>query len=86
MRLLQSDSLSQVLNVLRRIMDGPQMLAFLPAAVLAAFWLGGEGWLLAVALGALLGTQLGIHKWPAHRLRKGLAVVLAIAAGKLLFA
>jgi len=51
MRLLQSDSLSQVLNVLRRIMDGPQMLAFLPAAVLAAFWLGGEGWLLAVALG-----------------------------------
>jgi hypothetical protein len=39
MRLLQSDSLSQVLNVLRRIMDGPQMLAFLPAAVLAAFWL-----------------------------------------------
>jgi uncharacterized membrane protein YfcA len=43
-------------------------------------------WLLAVAIGALLGTQLGIHKWPAHRLRKGLAVVLAIAAGKLLFA
>ncbi len=42
-------------------------------------------WLIAVALGALVGTQLGIHKWPAHRLRKGLAVVLVIAAGKLLF-
>jgi uncharacterized membrane protein YfcA len=42
-------------------------------------------WLVAVALGALLGTQLGIHKWPTHRLRKGLAIVLLIAAGKLLF-
>jgi uncharacterized membrane protein YfcA len=42
-------------------------------------------WLVAVALGALLGTQLGIHHWPPHRLRKGLAAVLAIAAGKLLF-
>ena len=41
--------------------------------------------LFAFALGALIGTQLGIHKWPAHRLRKGLAVVLVIAAGKLLF-
>jgi len=42
-------------------------------------------WLLAVAAGALIGTQLGIQRWPAHRLRKSLAVVLAIAAGKLLF-
>lgn len=41
-------------------------------------------WLVAVAFGALLGTHLGIHQWPTHRLRKGLAVVLAIAAGKLL--
>lgn len=41
-------------------------------------------WLLAVALGAVLGTQLGIQRWPVHRLRKSLAVVLAIAAGKLL--
>jgi uncharacterized membrane protein YfcA len=41
-------------------------------------------WLVAVALGALVGTQLGIHQWPTHRLRKGLAVVLMIAAGKLL--
>jgi hypothetical protein len=43
-------------------------------------------WLLAVALGALIGTQLGIQRWPVHRLRKSLAIVLAIAAGKLLLA
>lgn len=42
-------------------------------------------WLIAVSCGALLGTHLGIHHWPAHRLRKGLAIVLLIAAGKLLF-
>lgn len=41
-------------------------------------------WLIAVALGALVGTQIGINRWPAHRLRKSLAVVLLIAAGKLL--
>jgi uncharacterized membrane protein YfcA len=41
-------------------------------------------WLLVVALGAILGTQLGIQHWPTHRLRKGLAIVLLIAAGKLL--
>ena len=40
-------------------------------------------WLIAVALGALLGTQIGIQHWPVHRLRKSLAVVLLIAAGKL---
>lgn len=40
-------------------------------------------WLAAVALGALLGTQLGIRRWPVHRLRKSLAIVLLIAAGKL---
>jgi uncharacterized membrane protein YfcA len=40
--------------------------------------------MVAVALGALVGTQIGIHRWPAHRLRKSLAVVLLIAAGKLL--
>lgn len=41
-------------------------------------------WLLVVALGAILGTQLGIQHWPTHRLRKGLAIVLLIASGKLL--
>lgn len=32
----------------------PQWLVFLPAATLAAYWLGGEGWLVLVALGAPL--------------------------------
>ena len=41
-------------------------------------------WLAAVAVGAVLGTQLGIQRWPAHRLRKSLALVLLIASGKLL--
>lgn len=41
-------------------------------------------WLFAVALGAILGTQLGIHRLPSHQLRKGLAIVLLIAAMKLL--
>lgn len=36
---------------LRRGLQGPQALAFLPAAALAAFWLGGEALLLVVALG-----------------------------------
>jgi len=36
---------------LRRILSGPQLLAFIPALALGAFWLGGEGALVAVALG-----------------------------------
>lgn len=35
----------------RRLFLGPQWLAFLPALVLGAFWLGGEAALMAVALG-----------------------------------
>ncbi|SMX39114.1 putative bifunctional diguanylate cyclase/phosphodiesterase [Maliponia aquimaris] len=38
-------------TALRRGLYGPQVLAFLPAAALAAFWLGGEALLLVVALG-----------------------------------
>lgn len=41
-------------------------------------------WLVAVALGAIVGTQLGIHRLPTYQLRKGLAIVLLIAVGKLL--
>ena len=36
---------------MQRGLQGPQALAFLPAAALAAFWLGGEALLLVVALG-----------------------------------
>jgi len=39
-----------------------------------------------VALGALVGTQLGIRKVPVRGLRYLLTVVLLIAAGKLLLA
>ena len=41
-------------------------------------------WLIAVAAGALIGTQMGIHRLPVRDLRIGLGVVLLIAAGKLL--
>jgi hypothetical protein len=43
-------------------------------------------WLGAVAIGALLGTQLGLKWLPVPMLRRALGVVLLIAAGKLLFA
>ncbi len=43
-------------------------------------------WLGVVALGALIGTQMGLQWLPAKGLRRMLGVVLIIAAGKLLFA
>jgi uncharacterized membrane protein YfcA len=43
-------------------------------------------WLIAVAIGALLGTQLGLKWLPVKGLRYALGVVLVIAAGKLMFA
>lgn len=36
---------------LRTTLAGPHALAFLPAIVLGAFWIGGETWLLGVSLG-----------------------------------
>ncbi len=44
------DSLRTLLTEARRVLIGPQLLAFLPALVLAAFWLGGELALIATAL------------------------------------
>lgn len=48
-------SLKQELARLRRLLHeavtGPQALAFMPALALAAFWLGGEAWLLVCAVG-----------------------------------
>jgi uncharacterized membrane protein YfcA len=43
-------------------------------------------WLVAVAIGALIGTQLGLRWLPVRTLRYALGLVLLIAAGKLLFA
>jgi uncharacterized protein len=41
-------------------------------------------WLAAVAIGAVCGTQLGIFKLPVRGLRYALALVLMIAAAKLI--
>ncbi len=41
-------------------------------------------WMIAVFFGGLLGTQLGSRRLPGLTLKKFLAVVLVIAAGKLL--
>ena len=43
-------------------------------------------WLAAVALGALVGTQMGLKWLPVRGLRYALVVVLLIAAAKLIFA
>ncbi len=43
-------------------------------------------WLGAVAVGALIGTQLGLAWLPVRALRRALGVVLLVAAGKLLLA
>ncbi|MEC7963929.1 MAG: diguanylate cyclase, partial [Pseudomonadota bacterium] len=48
---LFSPAMVRLRQALRALVAGPQALAFLPALVLAAFWIGGEGWLVAVALG-----------------------------------
>ena len=42
-------------------------------------------WLVVVALGAVLGTQMGLRWMPVKALRHALGVVLVIAALKLLF-
>ena len=43
-------------------------------------------WLGVVAVGALIGTQMGLKWLPVRGLRYALVVVLLIASGKLLFA
>src|SRR5687768_10936228 len=43
-------------------------------------------WLFVVAIGAVLGSQLGLHWLPVKQLRYALALVLLVAGGKLLFA
>lgn len=43
-------------------------------------------WLGVVAVGAVIGTQLGLQWLPVRHLRRALGVVLLIAAAKLMFA
>ncbi len=43
--------LKRLRHQLRTTLAGPHVLAFLPAIVLGAFWIGGEGWLMVMALG-----------------------------------
>ncbi|HHL22245.1 MAG TPA: GGDEF domain-containing protein [Aliiroseovarius sp.] len=58
---------------LRTAFVGPQLVAFLPALMLGAFWFGGEGLLLFVALifpaalvlGGVTGTSDRRERWPA---------------------
>ena len=44
-------NLRQIASRAAEAIDGPQILAFLPAVVLGAYWIGGEPWLLGVAIG-----------------------------------
>ncbi|MFD1511152.1 putative bifunctional diguanylate cyclase/phosphodiesterase [Lacimonas salitolerans] len=49
----------------RRVLSGPPALAFMPAAILASFWLGGEGWLVVLALTLpVLFAALGLFDQP----------------------
>ncbi|OWU83997.1 diguanylate cyclase [Oceanicola sp. 22II-s10i] len=47
---LSSRRIRELRALWRQIVLGPQVLAFFPATVLAAFWIGGEVWLIIVAL------------------------------------
>lgn len=60
-----------LLRKLRLLLLGPQMLAFLPAIMLGAFWFGGEGFLLvlAVTMPALL-VVTGEFRWPWSRITR----------------
>ncbi len=44
-------NMARLLRLCQSALSGPQALAFLPAMTLAAFWLGGEGWLVGTAFG-----------------------------------
>lgn len=51
---------------LQRALHGPQVLAFIPALALAAFWTGGEMLLLAAALGAPILYVIAGGSAPPH--------------------
>lgn len=57
--------LTHLRGLFRRFLSGPPALAFMPAAILAAFWLGGEGWLVVLALSLpVLFAALGLFDQP----------------------
>ncbi|WP_323785923.1 putative bifunctional diguanylate cyclase/phosphodiesterase [Thalassovita sp.] len=58
-------AMEELRRKLRSALSGPHILAFLPAVVLGAFWLGGEVWLLIVSLGlpVLFGVAGGFTQW-----------------------
>jgi diguanylate cyclase (GGDEF)-like protein len=64
----QTFSLLTARAILRRILSGPQVLAFLPALVLGAYWSAGEGALVVVALGVPLLVLLagGFERLSGH--------------------
>ena len=56
-------------RLLRQALNGPQALAFVPALTLAAFWIGGEAWLLLLALGLpLVHVLTGVFSTSAMEL------------------
>ncbi|WP_235857833.1 putative bifunctional diguanylate cyclase/phosphodiesterase [Marimonas lutisalis] len=72
-------------RALRRMLIGPQALAFLPALALGAFWLGGEAALIAVALGTpllvALAGSLGMTPDRGRGPRDGVTGLPLAAAG-----
>ncbi|MGH1413979.1 MAG: putative bifunctional diguanylate cyclase/phosphodiesterase [Pelagimonas sp.] len=73
--------------VLHRGLNGPQALAFLPALALAAFWLGGETFLIGVALGLpaiiLLTGNFSVPNTSANETAAFSDVVNSITANKM---
>lgn len=53
-------------HVIHHVVSGPQALAFLPAIALSAFWIGGEAWLLIVALGLPMLHAISGMGTPPH--------------------
>lgn len=55
---------SEWLNWMHRILRRPELMVFLPALTLAAFWYGGENWLVGAALGLPMVLALvGSARW-----------------------
>lgn len=88
MLLSLKSTLGILLKFVRVFSQKPQVLAFLPAAVLASFWVGGELLLLATALGIPLLLAFTEHEdakgiWPGNRkLEDDLETTLSIARRK----